>query len=179
VALLAVLPKESFAQTVTGSIRGTVQTPSGAPAADARVTITDTRTNSTRISTTDADGVFKVGGLAIGGPFTIGVISSEYKGALVTDVYTNLSGASTFNIALEAGAIEEVIVTGSAAFAGVELAIGPSANFNIAVLESAPAINRNITDVIRADARIYVDELPMKNSKEPTCLTGVLSGPVR
>jgi hypothetical protein len=157
-ALLVVFANESFAQTITGSVRGTVLTPSGEPAVGARVTVTDTRTNSTRVSTTDASGVFKVSGLAIGGPFTIGVSSDDYKGALVTDVFTNLSGASTFNIALEEGAIEEVIVTGSAVFAGVKLAIGPSANFNIAVLESAPAINRNITDVIRADARIYVDE---------------------
>jgi outer membrane receptor for ferrienterochelin and colicin len=43
-------------------------------------------------------------------------------------------------------------------FAGTDLAIGPSANFGLATLESAPAINRNITDVIRADARFYVDE---------------------
>jgi len=158
VALLAVLPSESFAQSTSGSVRGTVQTPSGEPAVNVIVTVKDTRTNSTRRTTTAEDGAFKITGLAIGGPFTITVSSSEHKDALVTDVYTNLSGASTFNISLEEGAIEEVIVTGSAVFAGVDLAIGPSANFDIKVLEAAPAINRNITDVIRADARIYVDE---------------------
>ena len=73
-------------------------------------------------------------------------------------MYTNLASAATFNIGLESGAIEEIIVTASADVAGANLAIGPSASFGLDVLESAPAINRNITDIIRADARIYVDE---------------------
>jgi hypothetical protein len=157
-ALFAALPNAGFAQSTSGSIRGTVATPSGDSAVGAQVTITDTRTNSTRVTTTDENGLFNVGGLAIGGPFTINVSSSDYKGALVTDVYTNLSSAVTFDILLEAGVLEEVIVTGSAVFAGADLAIGPSTNFDITVLEAAPAINRNITDVIRADPRIYVDE---------------------
>jgi hypothetical protein len=135
-----------------------VQTPSGEPAAGVKVTITDTRTNSTRVSTTNENGAFSLSGLAIGGSFTIAVKSMEYKDALITEVYTNLSAAVTFNIALEEGMIEEVIVTGSALIAGVPLAIGPSSNFNIEVLEAAPAINRNITDVIRSDPRIFVDE---------------------
>ncbi len=156
--LFAALPNESFAQSTSGAVRGTVQTPSGEPAAGLKVTVTDTRTNSTRVSTTNDNGAFSLSGLAIGGPFTIAVKSLEYKDALITDVYTNLSAAVTFNIALEEGLIEEVIVTGSALIAGVPLAIGPSSNFNIQTLEAAPAINRNITDVIRADPRIFVDE---------------------
>jgi len=158
VALIAALPDESFAQSTSGAVRGHVQTPSAQAAVGVKVTVTDTRTNSTRVTTTNDNGAFNLGGLAIGGPFTIAVESLEYKDALITDVYTNLSAAVTFDIALEEGVIEEVIVTGSAAFSGVDLAIGPSANFNIDVIEAAPAINRNITDVIRADARIFVDE---------------------
>ena len=158
IVLFAALPNDGFAQSTSGAVRGTVQTPSGEPAAGVTVTVTDTRTNSTRVSTTNDNGAFSLGGLAIGGPFTIAVKSMEYKDALITEVYTNLSAAVTFNIALEEGVIEEVIVTGSALVAGVPLAIGPSSNFNIETLEAAPAINRNITDVIRADPRIFVDE---------------------
>jgi len=162
IAALAVLtltmPLTAGAQSTSGSIRGTVLTPSGEPAAGATVTVTDTRTNSTRTTTTDAGGGFNLRGLAIGGPFTIGVTSDQYKSALLTDVYTNLSAAVTFNIALEQGVLEEVIVTASSAFAGADLAIGPSANFGIVELETAPAINRNITDVIRSDPRFYIDE---------------------
>ncbi len=156
--LLLALPFSAGAQMTSGSVRGSVQTPSGEPAASASVTVTDTRTNATRSTTTDQNGAFSVSGLSIGGPFTIAVSSSEYKDALLTDVYTNLSEAATFNIRLEEGAIEEIVVTASAVFAGANIAIGPSASFGIDQLEAAPAINRNITDVIRADARIYVDE---------------------
>ena len=156
--LMLAIPLTAGAQSTSGSVRGTVLTPSGEPAAGATVTVTDTRTNSTRTTTTDAGGGFNVRGLAIGGPFTIGVTSDQYKSALVTDVYTNLSAAVTFNIALEQGVLEEVIVTASSAFAGADLAIGPSANFGIVELETAPAINRNITDVIRSDPRFYIDE---------------------
>ncbi len=157
-ALFVALPNESFAQSTSGTIRGYVQTPSAQPAVGAKVTVTDTRTNATRSTTTNDNGSFNLSGLAIGGPFTIAVESLEYKNALITDVYTNLSAAVNFDIALEAGMIEEVIVTGSAMLAGMALAIGPSSNFDIKVLEAAPTINRNITDVIRADPRIYVDE---------------------
>jgi len=161
-AVLAVLmlavPLTAGAQATSGAVRGTVQTPSGVPAVGATVTVTDTRTSAISTATTDADGVFSVRGLAIGGPFTIGVSSTQYKGALVTDVFTNLSAAVTFNITLEEGEIEEIVVTASSIFAGTKLAIGPSANFGIDALEAAPAINRNITDVIRVDARLYVDE---------------------
>jgi hypothetical protein len=157
-ALFAALPNASFAQSTSGTIRGYVQTPSAQPAAGVEVTVTDTRTNSTRTTTTDENGAFNLGGLAIGGPFMINVRSLEHMDAQITEVYTNLSGASTFNIALEEGMIEEVVVTGSALVASAPLAIGPSSNFNIQALEAAPAINRNITDVIRSDPRIYVDE---------------------
>jgi len=157
-ALFVALPNESFAQSTSGTIRGYVQTPSAQPAVGAKVTVTDTRTNSKRSTTTNENGAFNLSGLAIGGPFTIAVQSLEYKDALITEVYTNLSAAVSFNIALEEGMIEEVVVTGSAALAGVPLAIGPSSNFDIQVLEAAPTINRNITDVIRADPRIFVDE---------------------
>ena len=160
-ALFVALPNESFAQSTSGTIRGSVQEPDGEPATGLEVIVTDTRTNSTRMSTTDGNGTFNVGGLAIGGPFTIAVKSLVHKDALITDVYTNLSAAVAFNISLEEvgeGLIEEVIVTGSADVARRAPAIGPSANFGLEVLEAAPAINRNITDVIRADARIFVDE---------------------
>ena len=156
--LMLAIPITAGAQATTGSVRGIVVTPAGEPAAGATVTVTDTRTSTTRSATTSADGSFNLRGLAVGGPFEVRVTSSQYKVALIPDVYTTLSAAATFNIRLEEGEIEEIIVTASAVFAGADLAIGPSANFGLAALESAPAINRNITDVIRADARFYVDE---------------------
>ncbi len=156
--LLLALPVAGFAQATSGSVRGTVVSPSGTPESGASVTITDTRTSASSSATTNADGTFNVSGLAIGGPFEIRVATSEYKSALVTDVYTSLSEAADFNITLESGAIEEIVVTASQDFRVGAVALGPNATFDLKQLQAAPAINRNITDVIRADSRIYVDE---------------------
>ena len=145
-ALLITIPVAGFAQQTTGAVRGAVYTPDGQPEAGAMVTVTDTRTSASRSAATGADGTFRVSGLAIGGPFEIRVASEDYKSALVTDVYTSLSEAATFSIMLEAGEVEEIVVTASRDVAVANLAIGPSANFTIDQLQAAPAINRNITD---------------------------------
>ena len=158
VVLVLAIPLTAGAQQTSSSVRGSVATPDGQPAAGATVTVTDTRTNATRTTTTSEEGTFNVRGLAVGGPFEITVTSSANKQALVTGVYTSLSEASTFNITLEEGAIEEIIVSASAVFAGTSIAIGPNATFGLTELQSLPSINRNITDVIRVDSRIYVDE---------------------
>jgi outer membrane receptor for ferrienterochelin and colicin len=158
VVLVLAIPLTAGAQQTSSSVRGSVATPDGQPAVGATVTVTDTRTNAISTTTTNENGVFNVRGLAIGGPFEIVVTSSANKQALVTGVYTSLSESTIFNITLEEGAIEEIIVTASAVFAGTSIAVGPNATFGLTELQSLPAINRNITDVIRVDSRIYVDE---------------------
>jgi len=156
--LLLAIPVAGLAQQTSGSVRGTVLSPSGAPEPGASVTVTDTRTSASSSSTTKADGTFNISGLAIGGPFEISVRTSQHKSALVTDVYTSLSEAADFDITLESGEIEEIVVTASQDFRVGAVALGPNATFSLEQLQAAPAINRNITDVIRADSRIYVDE---------------------
>ena len=59
--------------------------------------------------------------------------------------------------ASQSGSLEEITVVGAATVAA-QVAVGPSAIFGLETLETAPAINRNITDIIRADARVHVDE---------------------
>lgn len=164
VAALAVLmltiPLTGVAQETSSGLRGTVTEPDGSPAAGVTVRVTDTRTGSSRSTSTSKSGTFSVSGLGVGGPYTIGVASNEFKDALITNVYVNLSATVTFNITLEeaAGAVDEIIVTESSLVAGAVFAIGPSSTFNLADLEAAPAFNRDLKDVIRIDPRIYIDE---------------------
>lgn len=157
-AMMFALPVAANAQATSTVVRGTVATADGDPASGATVTITDTRTSTSRSTTTDANGAFSISNLGVGGPFEINVTASDYKVARVTDVFTSLSSASIYNIVLEGGAIDEVVVTASANFAGTRLAIGPSAAFDLDTLQSLPAINRNINDIIRTDPRIFIDE---------------------
>ena len=95
--LVLAIPLTAGAQQTSSSVRGSVSTPDGQPAAGATVTVTDTRTSASRTTTTSEDGTFNVRGLAIGGPFEIRVTSSQYKQAQVTDVYTRVSVAAIFN----------------------------------------------------------------------------------
>lgn len=53
--------------------------------------------------------------------------------------------------------MEEVITT-AVAVQRADVAIGPASSFGIDDLENAPAINRDIKDLIRIDPRIYIDE---------------------
>jgi len=172
--LMFAVPLAGFAQETTGSVRGTVQSPSGAPVAGSIVTVTDTRTGASRSTTANASGAYSVRGLTVGGPYTIAVSSGEYKDALVTDVYTTLSGAATFNISLEdgGGSIEEIVVTASRDFAGADVAIGPNTSFSLAEIQAMPTISRQIRDIVRLDPRVGIGRAAGGNGFGISCSGG-------
>jgi outer membrane receptor for ferrienterochelin and colicin len=171
-AFLAV-PVASNAQEISTTVRGTVLTPDGAPAAGVSVTVTDTRTGAVRSVTTTDAGAFNVRGLPVGGPYEIRVQSSQYQDALVTDVFTDLSAAASFRIAL--GAVDdeiEEIVTTARMVATAQLAIGPGTSFNLEEIESMPSIARQIRDVIRTDPRVSLGRADNGAGYGINCLGG-------
>lgn len=150
------------AQETTATMRGTVLNPDGSPAAGIRVTITDTRTGGRRTAVTNARGVFASSGLSVGGPYTIKADSDTYADATVSEIYVALGETYTFTVSLGLNVTEEVITT-AARIKTAEVAVGPSSSYDIDDLEAAPAINRDIKDLIRIDPRIYVDEADVEN----------------
>ena len=159
VALAGGISSVAVAQETSSSIRGNVVGPAGNAATGATVTITHIPSGTVRTATVNSAGQFSARGLRVGGPYTIEVDSDTLEDSTINDVYLNLGEPSVFNIALEAEqAVESIVVTGSAvsALAGGEF--GPSANFGLEELQNIPSMNRNISDVIRVDPRIYVDE---------------------
>ena len=171
--VLLAAPVASNAQETTTAVRGVVTTPDGGPAAGQSVTITDTRTGASRSVTTNDSGAFNVRGLPVGGPYTIVVRSAQYQDARVTDVYTNLSAAAQFNIALGAAdeAIEEIVVLASAV-AVQQLAVGPGTAFSIEDIEAMPSIARQIRDVIRVDPRVSIARADNGAGSGINCLGG-------
>ena len=171
--MLLSLPVAGFAQEITGSVRGTVSTPTGSPEAGATVTVTDTRTGTTRSVTTNANGGFNVRNLTVGGPYTIRIASSSYEGTLITDVFTSLGGATNFNIQLEPqdSAIEEIVVV-SSAVQTADLAIGPSSNFSLQEIQALPTISRQIRDIVRLDPRVSVGRADGGNGFGISCMGG-------
>ncbi len=171
--MLVAVPVASDAQETTTRVRGVVTTPDGLAAAGQTVTITDTRTGSRRTATTNASGAFSFRGLPVGGPYEIRVVSQQYQGALVTDVYTNLSAAASFSIQLGASdeAIEE-IVTIASRVATADLAIGPGTSFGIEEIEAMPTIARQVRDIIRIDPRVSIGRNDNGGGSGVYCLGG-------
>lgn len=148
------------AQVTTGSVRGQVTDETGAAVSGATVTITDPTTGLSRSTTTNASGQYTIRSLPVSTGYAVQVQSSDYQNQTVENVGLNLGDATQINFSLNADAearLDAIVVTASGSQLA-PVAIGPSATFGIDTLKEAPSINRNITDVLRLDPRIYVNE---------------------
>ncbi len=157
VVLLAV-PVAGNAQETSSSIGGVITDNNGNPLASAQVTVRNDSMGLTRTTTTNASGTYRLRNMPIGYDYTVSATASGYTGGELGGVSVNLGKTANVDMALvPSGTLDEVVVTASRPV-GMQVALGPSATFGLAELQAAPAINRNITDVLRSDARIYVDE---------------------
>jgi hypothetical protein len=156
--LFLVVPAVSFAQATSSAIEGLVTDASGSPLAGAIVTMRDADTGLSRSARTDVAGEFRMRNIPIGYNYSASASSSGFSTETVEGLSVNLGKTASVNFVLgSADAIEEIVVSEARPDA-TQVALGPSATFSLDVLQAAPAINRNITDVIRADPRFYVDE---------------------
>ena len=155
--VLLAAPVASIAQSTTSAIRGTILEPDGQPAAGVSIQVTDSRTGRVVTTSTSSSGRFAVSQLNVGGPYTVDISSPNHADQSVTDIMVDLGDAFEFAVTLTAESIEEIVVTASAVQT-VPVALGPSSTFNFDDLQNLPAINRDITEIVRIDPRIYVDE---------------------
>ncbi|MGL6161842.1 TonB-dependent receptor [Microbulbifer sp.] len=145
----------AFAQETSAAIRGVVTGADGNPVDDARVTVVHTPSNSRSEILSSESGRFNLKGLRVGGPYTI-TVQSDQGERVMDGLYLNLGDPLSLPIILGTGSMEEVSVV--ARMEGEAPTLGPSSTFNLGVLESAPAVNRDIRDLLRVDPRIYIDE---------------------
>ena len=150
----------AMAQVTTSSIRGQVTNDEGQAVAGALVTVTDPTTGLTRTATTNNVGQYTIRSLPISSDYVVSVTSDDLQGQYLEDVGLSLGDATQVNFTLstDSEARQETIVVTASAADLAPTATGPSASFGLETLQKAPAINRNITDVLRLDPRIYVDE---------------------
>lgn len=155
----ATIATPAAAQQITSGVEGTVSDESGSPLSNATVTVTDTRTGSTRTLTTGSDGQFRATSLQPGGPYTVTASAAGYEGQSVEGQYINISGNTGYSFTLassSAGGENVIVVTG--ARAGVtQLAVGPGTAFGSEELEAFPSITRDVRDIIRIDPRVSLD----------------------
>lgn len=167
----ALISAEVEAQQITSGIRGAVTDTNGVPVANARITITDSRTGRTVNLTTNAQGMFTASGLEVGGPYMVLVDADQLRDQRVDDLMLSLSAAAPLNFRLQpivAGEIDEIVVVGSASVLS-QLAIGAGSAFGLDTLESLPSISHDIRDTIRLDPRVVIDPL---NDDNISCLGG-------
>ena len=156
--LLVAFPVASNAQQTSSDVRGTIYDDSGSPVPGVTVVIRNDDSGLSRTTTTNADGEYLVRNLPIGDNYHITVSGQNMSSERAENVAVNLGKTTEFDFSLTSGeTIEEIVVLGSEMVAS-QVAVGPNATFSLDALQTAPAINRNLTDVLRADARIYVDE---------------------
>ncbi|MFT7222372.1 MAG: hypothetical protein ACI8Z1_003998, partial [Candidatus Azotimanducaceae bacterium] len=155
--LLSVLTNMAMALDTSSSVRGVVTDSSGNALSGSTVTVRNEGTGFTRTVQANESGQFSVRSLPVASGYTVTAQNSGFSTKSFRDVGLVLGETTNLTFNLSAvGGIEELVVTG--ARIKTQVAVGPSAAFGLETLERAPAINRNISDIIRIDPRIYVDE---------------------
>ncbi len=156
--LAAVVPTTSVAQETSSGIRGVVVDGNGNPVSGATVTVVNDATGLSRTTQTDASGEYRVRNLPIGYDYSVLAEGSGFGSERFEGLSVNLGQTANVDFTLAASdAVEEIVVVGEYSPLA-QVAVGPNATFTLEDLQSAPAINRNITDVIRIDPRLFVDE---------------------
>jgi hypothetical protein len=93
----------AVAQTITGSIRGTVTDPSGAVVAGANVTATNVATNVATQTVTNSDGLYNFQFLNLG-DYTISASSSGFSTATIGPFRLQIDQIAKINVKLQVGA---------------------------------------------------------------------------
>lgn len=110
VALLcALLPCALYGQVVTASLQGTVEDPSGAGVAAAKVKALDTATGVATNTVTDSKGFFVFPTLPIGGPYTLTVQASGFKVEERSGIILAVNQQATISIGLQVGAVTQKV----------------------------------------------------------------------
>ena len=147
----------AFAQETSSSLRGVVTTEAGTTVSNATVTVTDKRNGTTRTLTTNETGTFSARGLAVGGPYLLTIVGPEGRTETIDNVFLTLGDTQNVNVTIQQPDIERIAVTGASISNSAYGSKSPVANFNLADLQTIPSINRDLSDVVAADPRIYID----------------------
>jgi hypothetical protein len=144
-----------FAQNVSSSIRVAVTDEAGAPVGNIPVKITHVPTGRTQTLTANDAGIVTARGLAIGGPYQVGVAAgNEYSGEPIGDIYVELDQTEQIALSVRA-AIEEITVVASSV--AQELRVGVGRDFDRAAIDGTPSLSRDFVATLATDPKIMVD----------------------
>ncbi|HEV7217420.1 MAG TPA: carboxypeptidase-like regulatory domain-containing protein, partial [Terriglobales bacterium] len=101
-AVFALLAIPTFAQTIDGSLTGTVYDPSGAAVNGATVTVTNVATGQIETDTTKTLGDYRFNDLPVG-TYNVTASSPNFKTTTLTNIPVELNKVGTANVKLEVG----------------------------------------------------------------------------
>lgn len=156
---VALVSTDVAAQGITSSIQGTVLRPDGTPASGATATVTDGRDGRRQSASADARGIINFRSISAGGPYTVRITAPNVQDIVITDLYTDVAGTSSFTVTLGVAdsAIDEVVVT-AAQIETITTASGPSSSFTLEQITDMPSTTRQIRDIIRLDPKISIGQ---------------------
>lgn len=139
------------AQVTTSSMTGTIRDDKGTlPGASIKATHTPTGTVYT--VSTNNDGRFTIGGMRVGGPYTVEISFVGYKPSKLSDVYLKLGEPFVLNTALvdNSSTLSEVKIVGQ----GTNSILNSNRNGTSTVISKAqiqnlPTITRSVNDLTR------------------------------
>jgi outer membrane receptor for ferrienterochelin and colicin len=155
-ALTMSLATNAMAQVTTSSVRGSVFSNTGAPVSSASLTLSNSATGLTRNVQSDVNGNFSIRNLPVSGSYDITVNAPGLQSRTIEGL--RLSLGQTAQVDIELSSVGDEVIATAMRTPLADIALGPNATFGALELENAPAINRNISDIIRLDPRVFVDE---------------------
>jgi hypothetical protein len=102
----------TFAQQGTATVRGTVTDPQGNVVTGASVTLTNLGTTATRNTNTSDSGAFAFEFVTVG-DYKIEIEAAGFKKAVLTDIHALVSKATTVEVVLEVGNVNETVTVAS------------------------------------------------------------------
>ena len=147
-ATVAALPTVASAQVTASSVNGTVTTQTGAPVANAVVTLTDTRTGRSSRSVTSSNGTFRETGLAVGGPYTLSLESPQ--GSLVRDNVRLAPSANSLNLVLRT-VVEDEVVAVATIIRETDIGDGVGSAFSADDISDQPSATRDLIATLVRD----------------------------
>ncbi len=142
--LFVLVPQFAHGQAVYGSIIGTVTDPQGAAVANAKVTVTNQRKNTTDTTTTNESGNYSVTHL-IPDIYSVKVEAPGFKITVQKDIPVSADAAANVPLQFQVGGTSETVeVTGEAPQLKTDRA-DVATEFNTRQVEDMPILNRNFT----------------------------------
>ena len=148
-AAVVALSSITQAQVTSGALSGSVRDATGAPVANATVTVTFTPTAQKIITRTHDDGRYFVANLRAGSPYEVAVTSIGMRPAFIRDLAVALGATTRADVVLEKSVVQLAALEVTASEILAEQKAGTSTQVGAQQLQRLPTLARSLQDMTR------------------------------